>query len=48
MKKAINSLKITEMAKLFLFGFLSAMLQGARPPIFTSSNAEEFNYHLTH
>lgn len=36
------------MAKLFLFGFLSAMLQGARPPIFTSSNAEEFNYHLTH
>lgn len=36
------------MSKLFLFGFLSAMLQGARPPIFTSSKTEEFNYHLTH
>lgn len=47
MKKVINSLK-TERSKLFLFVFLSAMLQGAKPPIFTSSEAEEFNYHLTH
>lgn len=40
MKNTTNPLKTTERFKLLLFGFVTAMFQGAKSPIFTSSKAD--------